>query len=426
MFDLPSLASAWNFVSNLTVWAFVEVFWFTVIFEIPRYGLGFIAATIEVVRERSQALPPLPQQPKVSILIAGHNEADALEKGVLSLKEQTFTDFEIVCVSDGSTDETYAVMRDLQNRGLVDKIAGCETRGGKSSAINLAARLASGDIVIVIDCDCSFDRNAIEEILRPFADPTVGAVSGNVMARNYRESIIATLQAIEYLITISVGKAQSGMLNQISCISGAFGAFRKSAWNRVNGMDGGPGEDMDITLRLRLAGYRIVFASRSIAFTDTPIAFWNLMRQRNRWERDSVWLRYRKYPWTLNPFRPDFRWQEALHHVDFFFFHFVAALATPIYIVYAISFFGEMAVWILISAGFALVFFDMITFTAAVIGAGKRQYWTLAPYILIYGPFQSYVMRFVRLWAYIQEWIWSTSREDSFAPPKVQAWAVWK
>ena len=58
-------------------------------------------------------------------------------------------------------------MRRLQNEGLVQSVARLQLRGGKSAGVNLAARMAHGDIFIVIDCDCSFEPDAIEELLRP-------------------------------------------------------------------------------------------------------------------------------------------------------------------------------------------------------------------------------------------------------------------
>jgi cellulose synthase/poly-beta-1,6-N-acetylglucosamine synthase-like glycosyltransferase len=248
----------------------IGLFWFSLVLEWPRYILTFLPAVIATRAEMQRDPGPMPNVGKVSILIPGHNEADAIEQCVMSLAQQTYQEFEIVCVSDGSTDETYAIMKRLQREGRVDKIAECAIRGGKSSGINLGMRIASGDIVIVIDCDCSFDRTAIEEILRPFADPKMGAVGGSVLVRNGDKSITASIQAIEYMVAIQLGRTALDMVGQLAIISGAFGAFRREAFMRVGMMDQGPGEDGDITMRLRLYGYKIGFALRSVAYTDVP------------------------------------------------------------------------------------------------------------------------------------------------------------
>ncbi len=291
---------------------------FPILVEWPRYLLTFGPAVLAVKAEMSRKVGPMPNVGKVSILIPGHNEADSIEQCVLSLAEQSFQDFEIVCVSDGSTDDTYKIMQRLQREGKVDKIAECAIRGGKSSAINLGMRLASGDIVIVIDCDCSFERTAIEELLRPFADPKMGAVGGSILVRNAEKSITASLQAIEYMVAIQLGRTALDIFGQLAIISGAFGAFRRDAFMHVGMMDPGPGEDGDITIRLRLYGYKIGFALRSVAYTDVPTHMYNLIMQRKRWERDALWIRFRKHVRMFDPKSRDFKPSELPHLFDYF------------------------------------------------------------------------------------------------------------
>ncbi len=428
MFDFQTVEAAWALISNLS-WAGVfSLYWFTLAFEIPRYALGFPAIVHMYLKDRAEpdrrGLPP--DLGKVSILVAGHNEAEGLEHGIRSLKAQSFNDFEIVCVSDGSTDKTFEIMKRLQREGLVHKVAGCQIRGGKASAINLAARLSSGDIMIVIDCDCTFEPRAIEELLMPFWDPDVAGVSASVLVKNGDASFVASMQAIEYLSGMTLGKAQLDMFGQLTMISGAFGAFRREAWNRVNGMDPGPGEDLDISLRLRNAGYKLAFAHRAVAYTDVPVALFNLLRQRNRWERDSVWLRFRKYPWVLNPFRADFRWRETIHNFDFLFFTVIASAIFPFYLTYLFVHFGLTAIPIILASSIGLLVLDYFVFACAVVATGNRDHWRYWPYVLCYGAFQSYLMRLARLYSFIDEWIFSTSRTDTFAPPKVNEWIRWK
>jgi cellulose synthase/poly-beta-1,6-N-acetylglucosamine synthase-like glycosyltransferase len=423
-----NIENAFYTITYMPLWQILVMYWFALVFEVPRYALAFPAIVTMYLQDRKRKGPPVlpPRLGKVSILIAGHNEADAIERGVKSLKTQSFNDFEIVCVSDGSTDETFEIMKRLQREGLVQKVAGCQIRGGKASAINLAARLSSGDIMIVIDCDCTFEHYAIAEILTPFWDPQVAGVSASVLVKNGEDSIIASLQHIEYLSGMTLGKAQLDMFGQLTMISGAFGAFRREAWNRVNGMDPGPGEDLDISLRLRNAGYKLAFAHRAVAYTDAPTALFNLLRQRNRWERDSVWLRFRKYPWVMNPFRRDFRWQELVHNYDFLFFTVLASVIFPFYIVSSFLMLGHAFWMVMLSSTLGLLLLDFFVFTCAVVATGNKTHWKFLPYVLLYGSFQSYLMRLARLYSFIDEWIFSTSRTDTFAPPKVNAWIRWK
>ena len=403
------------------------LFWFSLMLEWPRYLLTYIPALLIIWEQRSVKPGPLPAIGKVSVLIPGHNEADSIEKCVLSLKEQTFQNFEIVCVSDGSTDETYAIMKRLQREGKVDKIAECAIRGGKSSAINLGMRLASGDVVLVIDCDCSFDITAIEEILRPFADPKMGAVGGSILVRNGEASITASLQAIEYMVAIQLGRTAMDAIGQLALISGAFGAFRREAFMQVGMMDQGPGEDGDITIRLRLYGYKIGFALQAVAYTDVPVHLYNLIMQRKRWERDALWTRFRKYARTLNPRSRDFKFRELGHQVDFMVMDVVCGVVAPFYtawLFFQVGFSFAMFIFFLTYLAFLVI--DFFMFACACVASGKTMYWRYWPFMFIYGPFKGYFMRYARLYTYVEEWIYSASRHDNFAPPKVNDWIRWK
>jgi cellulose synthase/poly-beta-1,6-N-acetylglucosamine synthase-like glycosyltransferase len=414
-------------LTGLPVAALLMLISFSLLLEWPRYITTFLPALAIIFREYAREPGPMPEIGKVSILIPGHNEADSIEQCVLSLAEQTYRDFEIVCVSDGSTDDTYKIMKRLQREGKVDKIAECAIRGGKSSAINLGMRMASGDIVIVIDCDCSFDRTAIEELLRPFAKPNLAAVGGSVLVRNGNKSITASLQTIEYMVGIQLGRTGLDMFGQLSIISGAFGAFRREAFMKVGMMDQGPGEDGDITMRLRLAGYDIGFAVRSVAYTDVPVHMFNLIKQRQRWERDALWTRTRKYGFTFNPFHPGFRLRELPHQIDFLVMDVICSSVAPFYLVWLLVTFGlSFTLFLVVLTYIAFLAVDMFMFVCACLGTGKNIYWRFWPYIFIYGPWKGYFMRYARIYTYIEEWIWSASRHDNFAPPKVNDWIRWK
>lgn len=426
MLDQESFALAWKFLIGLSPIGIFSLFWFTVIFEVPRYLLGFIATVIAIPTWSGRpSRPPYPS-PKVSILVVGHNEERSIERCVASLREQTYPNFEIVCVDDGSDDRTFPIMLRLEREGQIRRAVRCELRGGKPSAANLAARLATGDILVVVDCDCTFERRAIAELIAPFADPGVAAVSGNILIRNWQATIVTSLQAIEYLISISLGKTASDAFNQVTCVSGAFGAFRRDAWREIGGLDANSGEDFDITMRLRARGGRIVFARKAVCYTDAPETLMALAHQRNRWERDAFWIRFRKFRRTLAPPSGSIRWQETIHQVDFLIFNVACAAVFPLYIVTLLMTYGSFAFYILVAAGLGLYLLDGLSFAFAVWFTGKPEFWKLTPFLVIYGPFHSYVMRFIRLWAYLDEWIFSKSREDTYIPAKVRAWSGWR
>jgi cellulose synthase/poly-beta-1,6-N-acetylglucosamine synthase-like glycosyltransferase len=415
------------FLVAQTAASIAVVFWYTLVLEVPRYVLGFVALVLTGANRKSvtASVSPRLAKPRISVGVIGHNEAEALERCVRSLREQSVTDLEIIIVSDGSTDGMARVAHGLVTRGLADKSFATALRGGKSAGINLAIGAATGDIFVVVDCDCSYDRFAMESIVAPFADSGVGAVAGDLVPRNAHASLVARFQAIEYLIAISVGKQIGAELGQVDCISGAFGAFRLDALRSVGGYDVGGGEDLDLTIRLRAAGWRIAFAPGAVCYTDVPESLWPLVRQRLRWERDSVRIRFRKHRRSLNALRHDFKVSEAIHQWDFLVFGVGGAVVFPAYLIWLFATYGEFAVPVIVAMQLALVILDMLSLALADMASGRRVFWSHAPYMLGYSIFTSYVMRMVRLWAYAEEWLRFASINDNYVPLKVRTIRKW-
>lgn len=412
-----------NFLTSQSLAGLIVLFWFTLMFDIPRYAFSFIAAAF--IKKPAYSPDGQSDIGTVSVIIAGHNEEHAIERCVRSFHEQSRPPDEIVVVSDGSNDRMSDKLRELQRNGVIDQVHCTDLRAGKSAAGNLGERWAKGDILVIADCDCTYERHSLKYILAPFTDPAIGAVSGNILVRNTARSLITTFQAIEYLISISLGKRAAALTDHVTCVSGAFGAFRRTAMRSVNGMDVGGGEDLDLTIQLRKAGWKIDFASDAICYTDTPHTFGALVRQRFRWERDAVRIRYRKHADLLNPFSANFTLTELFHEVEFFLFHILGAVMLPVYLAWLILTYGDLAVMILIAVQMGLFILDLFSFILAAWATPKTKGLPLLPYMLGYSFFNGFVMRNVRLAAYIQEWLFNASADDEYLPEKVRLARRW-
>ena len=412
------VTDAFNYLASQSHASLFSLFWFVLIFEIPRYMLGFISVAALSFRSARAPRESI-DVGRVSVVIAGHNEADSIERCVVSLREQSRPPDEFIVVSDGSTDRMPAKLSELQSRGLIQEAHCTKMRAGKSAGFNLGAGRATGNIIINVDADCTFDRHAIRDIIAPFADPQMGGVAGNIIVRNPKASVITSCQAIEYMISISQGKQSANLMEQMTCVSGAFGAFRRVALERVGGLDAGGGEDLDVTLKLRTAGWRAVFAPDAICYTEVPTTLEALTRQRFRWERDAVRLRYRKHSALLNPFSSRFDVIELLHELDFLIFNIFAAFIFPFYLVWLFVTYGELTPIILMAAQVGMWGLDLVTFLMAAWLTPKANAFALIPYLPAYSPFYGFLMRFVRLAAYLQEWVFKASYRDPYVPQKV-------
>ncbi|MEG6510024.1 glycosyltransferase [Methyloligella sp. 2.7D] len=410
----------------------LAAFWYFLIFELPRYGLAFIAVSVAPLAAK---LMPGPKgrhwsldhrrPTDISVIIAGHNEADAIERCVRSLYEQSLPPSEIIVVSDGSSDGMDEICTRLVREGLIARALSTTMRGGKSAALNLAIGASSGDIVINADADSSYDRFALANIIEPFSDPQVGGVAGDIVPRNGKASLIAQLQELEYLLSISVGKLVGNATEQVVCMSGAFAAFRRDALDEIGGFDVGGGEDLDITLRLRQAEWRVVFASQAICYTDVPVKSWALIRQRLRWERDAFWIRFRKHRRLLIPTWSRFRLAEAFHQWEFLVFSVLAAIAFPIYLIWLVSAYGSFALPILVAMQVGMLAGDVLLLALADLATGRPVFLKNVAYLPAYSFYTGYFMRFVRLYAYLDEAFLFGSRSDNYTPAKVRIPRPW-
>jgi cellulose synthase/poly-beta-1,6-N-acetylglucosamine synthase-like glycosyltransferase len=155
--------------------------------------------------------------------------------------------------------------------------------GGKANALNVGLARAQGDIVVALDADTIFKRDAIARLVRWFADLSVGAVAGNAKVGN-RINMITRWQALEYIGAQNLERRALAALGTLTVVPGAIGAWRRSAVEQLGGFTSDTvAEDQDLTIALQQVGYRVLFDSSAVAWTEAPNTFRGLARQRFRW-----------------------------------------------------------------------------------------------------------------------------------------------
>jgi cellulose synthase/poly-beta-1,6-N-acetylglucosamine synthase-like glycosyltransferase len=382
------------------------LFWFTLLFDLPRYVISL--AVISTVDRKK--LPPL--EPTTSAIVAGHNEAATIRACVESIDAD-----QVIVVDDGSTDGMWNVVEQLRSEGLVDTAIRLPIRSSKATAINMALEHCTGDIVFIIDADSVLERGAIAAALPYFADPQVGAVCGDLKVANESASLTTRFQAIEYAIAISMGRQVSDALDLMPNVSGAFGAFRRSALLRIGGLDMELAEDAALTMKLRNAGYKIRFAPDAVCKTNVPETLTGLTLQRLRWDAGLITIWCRRCIGNISPLSPNFRLIEALVILDVVWFSIVLPLLFPIYCVWLWSKIGEFAFTLLGTILIGLVVMDVFMCVLAYVPL------RLFPYVPLYTLMQTLVMRPVRLTALVGELIFVYSRRHNHVPEQ-QRWRL--
>lgn len=137
-------------------------------------------------RAPREAAPGAPPVPDISIVIACHDAAVTLPATLHSLVQQTHANWEAICVDDGSTDQTAAVLRSF---AVGDPRLRPERLGhvGQPAAKNYGLRLARARWVMILDADDVLRREALNVLLsaaRATTEPTVIAPGYELMAAN--------------------------------------------------------------------------------------------------------------------------------------------------------------------------------------------------------------------------------------------------
>ena len=359
------------------------------------------------------------EQPLVSVLAPGKNEGKNLYNLAKSLQDQTYLNFEFIVVDDGSDDDTARIGRSLVKNGMIDIFLRNEVRGGKASAANFALRYATGKYILHLDADSSLDRNAIERIItRFYLDDQIGAVGGNLKVRNAGDSLATTLQAIEYLSSISVGRIISSYLGIYRIISGAFGAFRTDVVKRLGGWDIGPGLDGDITMKFRKIGFKVAFEDRAICLTSVPTSFEKLTKQRLRWNKSIIRFRIKKH---FDIFLPgqNFSFPNFFSSFENVLFNIGFTFLWAFYMIDIIIHYPETLPLII---AVKLVIYNIMNFLQFLVLLMVSERWKDELKLLLYLPLKSiyngYYMRVVRIMAYIKEMYFNSSYKDAWNPKK--------
>ena len=221
--------------------------------------------------------------PSVAVVVPAFNEEKVIVQTVTSLLACDLPgQFEIIVVDDGSSDNTY----DVATSAFADHPqVQIYTRpnGGKSAALNYGIARTQAEIVVALDADTVFSRDTVAKLVRHFQDPKIGAVAGNAKVGN-RINLLTRWQALEYITSQNLDRRAFSILNCITVVPGAVGAWRRELIKRAGGFDQSTlAEDADLTMAIRKLGYAIVYEDEAIALTEAPDSVRGFIRQRYRW-----------------------------------------------------------------------------------------------------------------------------------------------
>ena len=246
------------------------------------------SAAFYLILERKQNAPGspplLPRHPLVTVLLPCFNESEQIHETLAALAEIDYPNYEIIAINDGSKDDTLERLEQIAEHMPMLRIANLVQNQGKSTALNVGLQMARGELIVCIDGDALIDPHAVTWFVSRFlADPGLGGATGNPRIRN-RSTLLGKLQVGEFSSIVGMIKRTQTVFGSLFTVSGVICAFRRDAVVAVGMWDpAAMTDDVDLTLRLQVAGWRVTFEPHALCWILMPEKLRGLWRQRVRW-----------------------------------------------------------------------------------------------------------------------------------------------
>ena len=245
-------------------------------------------------------------EPSVSVLMVVRNEEAVLAQKLRNLLELDYPEnkLQIVVVSDGSSDRTESILREHARNPRVHVMLN-QLPGGKAAGLNAGTSMAQGDFVVFTDARQEIERGAIRLLVENFADPEVGAVSGELMLGNPNAGETARGMGLYWLIEKRVRELEAASGSVVGA-TGALYAVRRELVAEV------PAEtildDVFIPMNVARQRFRVVFDERARAWDRPDLGSQREFRRKVRTLTGNYQL-LQLAPWLLrkeNPLRFEF------------------------------------------------------------------------------------------------------------------------
>lgn len=286
------------------------------------------------INYNSLVLSPL--SPKISIIAPAFNESKTIIDNIRTLLSLYYNNFEVIIVNDGSTDNTFELVKDAYDLVRVnyyfdyripcERIRGVyrsknpsynrltvidKNNGGKADSLNAGINICHSDLFVSIDADSIIEADSILKLVKPFLEEkekkvigTGGVIRivnscdierGHIREIKIPSQILPRLQVLEYTRAFLLGRMAWSQLDGLMLISGAMGIFDREVVIKAGGYSiNTVGEDMELVLRMRRymtdnnQKYEVTYIPDPLCWTEVPSDLKSLRKQRTRWTRGLV------------------------------------------------------------------------------------------------------------------------------------------
>ncbi len=202
--------------------------------------------------------------PNVSLIISAYNEESVIEDKIKNSLELDYPSDKLeIIVASEAVDGTNEIVKRYEKEGV--KLFFYENREGKRATLFKTVPRAAGEVILFSDANGIYNREAIREIVKNFADGRIGAVSGRLKYKDDGSDIVAFGENIYWEMEYLIKKSASNIFHLAGCggVNGSIFAIRKELYNPISKYRG---DDFEITCRIEIAGYGVIMEDKAISY----------------------------------------------------------------------------------------------------------------------------------------------------------------
>ncbi len=291
----------------------IEHYYYSPVVNIYSFIVGLFIVSRFILASFYTPPPRVGFTPQVSVLVPCMNEEESIARSIARIYAEGYPDHlrEVICVNDGSTDNTLLEMHRAQAAFPKLVVVDFEENRWLCYGMAVSALLAHGEIMVFVDSDTFLMPGAVEKLVQGFVDPTVGGVAGHTDVENAKTNVLTKMQDVRYFFSYKIMKAAESVHGTVSCLPGCFSAYRRACvlhvlndWmhEKVFGQEGNYGDDRSLT-NLVLQDYQILYDDEALATTIAPESWRVYTKQQARWMRSSIRgiIAGSKFLWRKHP-----------------------------------------------------------------------------------------------------------------------------
>jgi cellulose synthase/poly-beta-1,6-N-acetylglucosamine synthase-like glycosyltransferase len=266
----------------------------SVLLGLSAYGVHRYFIIYLFLKHRNK--PTLPQAqfgqlPKVTVQLPIFNEIYVVERLLKSVSELDYLQIQVL---DDSTDDTRELTKrcvlELKARGLnVELIQRTDRSGFKAGALEAGLATAEGEFICILDADFVPQPDLLQKTIHHFTDPKIGMIQTRWGHLNRKYSLLTRVQAMfldGHLLLEQTARSRSGRFFNFN---GTAGLWRRSCIEEAGGWQHDTlTEDLDLSYRAQLVGWRFIFLPDVITPAELPVDMNGFKSQQHRWTKGSI------------------------------------------------------------------------------------------------------------------------------------------